>query len=130
MKTLLTTLFLIGSINLTVYSQTKLLKVHEFSIRSKATTSFKPEYPAAAKKAKAAGVVVAQIFADGDGNVSDVKVLEAPHSSIEEAVKRALFKWKIKPYTIKGEAVRVTAKLTFYYVIDKNGSRVENPKPF
>jgi protein TonB len=89
-----------------------------------------PKFPSAAKKKKISGVAVAQIFVDGSGVVTNVEMLESPHPSIAEAVKAALFKWRFGPVTVKGKPWKVRGKMTFYFVLDKKGVRVENPYPW
>ena len=105
-------------------------RVHENHLRTKAVVSFMPKFPAAARREKAGGVAVAQITVDQEGRVSNVEVLEAPHPSIREAVKEALYRWRFSRFTIKGKALTVRGKLTFYFVNEKTGARVENPRPW
>lgn len=105
-------------------------RVHENHLRTKAISSVMPKFPAAARKGKASGAAVAQITVDGEGRVVNVEVLEAPHPSINEAVKEALYKWRFAKFTVKGKPLRVRGKLTFYFVNEKKGARVENPHPW
>ncbi|HEX8847742.1 MAG TPA: energy transducer TonB [Pyrinomonadaceae bacterium] len=104
--------------------------VHENHLRTKAIASYMPKYPDVAKKEKISGVAVARITVDESGQVAKVEILEAPHPSIEEAVKEALYKWRFAKFTIKGKPLKAIGKMTFYFVNDKRGARVENPYPW
>lgn len=106
------------------------IRVHENHLRTKALSSILPKFPAKARKAKASGVAVGRITIDESGRVVAVEILESPHPAIEEEVKRALFQWRFTPFTVKGIARRTIGKLTFYFVNDKQGARVENPHPW
>jgi TonB family protein len=105
-------------------------RVHENHLRTKAVASVMPKFPEPARRLKTSGVAVAQIFVDESGQVMNVQILEAPHPSIEESVKEALYKWRFAKFTIKGKPLKVRGKMTFYFVNDKNGARVENPYPW
>jgi TonB family protein len=104
--------------------------VHENHLRTKAIASLMPKFPAVAKKEKISGVAVAKITVNGDGQVANVQILEAPHPSIEQAVKEALYKWRFAKFSIKGKPIIAIGKMTFYFVNDKRGARVENPYPW
>lgn len=101
--------------------------VHETSLRKKAVNTVVPEYPKQALKEKVSGVAVAEIVVSEEGTVINVKILESPHKSINLSMKEALKKWRFKPYTIKGIAQKVTGKITFYFVIENEKSKVESP---
>lgn len=116
-----------GGINL---SQEIRGHVHENHLRTKAIASVMPKFPNAAKKKKINGVAVAQITVDETGQVINVEVLEAPHPSIEEAVKEALYQWRFAIFSVKGKPFKAIGKMTFYFVNDKKGARVENPYPW
>jgi len=106
----------------------KLIKVSEISLRKLATKTVLPDFPEEAKKRGAKGVAVAQLEVDEKGDVAQVEVLEAPDPLIKKAVADATKQWKFKPSASSGEPVRIQGKLTFYYVIDRNEARVENPR--
>lgn len=114
-----------------ILSQEKVkARVHENHLRTKAISSFMPRFPKAAKKARSSGVAVAQIIVNEFGQVIDVQILEAPHPAIGDAVKEALYRWRFTPFSVKGQALKVRGKMTFYFVNDKRGTRVENPYPW
>ena len=77
----------------------------------------KPDYTAAAKKARVQGNVVMEAVVREDGSVGDVKVtksLDTRHGLDEEAVK-AMKKWEFKPGTKDGKPlpVAVEVEMTF-----------------
>lgn len=104
----------------------------ETSLRKVASKVVMPAYPEGSIKRGSKGVAVAQLIFDGEGNVSQVKVLEAPDALIEEAVSIAVSQWKFRASKLKdGPPIRVRGKLTFYYVINEKGEgTVENPKQY
>jgi TonB family protein len=105
-------------------------RVHENHLRTKAVASFMPKFPEAARREKVGGVAIAQVTVNHEGRVSNVEVLEAPHPSIKEAVREALYRWRFSKFAIKGKPLTVRGKLTFYFVNVKTGARVENPRPW
>lgn len=86
-----------------------------------------PIYPPEAIKSRKEGVAVARVEVNEDGSVAKVEILEAPHPAISTEVSKAVNKWTFKQNYVDGEAVRTLGKLTFYFVLNKGGPRVENP---
>jgi protein TonB len=77
-----------------------------------------PEYPAEAKQQKIEGTVMVNVVIDGDGNVSWAKAKSGPtelHAASERAASRARF----EPSTLDGEPVKVNARITYNFVLDK-----------
>ena len=105
------------------------IRIDELSLRRAATKIVMPAYPAESQQRGAQGVAVAELVFDGGGDVYRARILEAPDEPIRQAVMDAVRQWKFKPQTLKGEAVYIRGKLTFYYRIEKNGAgRVDNPR--
>lgn len=112
-------------------SQVEVISVGEDGMRKSAKTSVLPAYPDTSVKNKKSGVAVAELQYDGEGKVTNVKVLEAPDKDIDKAVETALRKWTFKPSTINGRPISVKGKLTFYFEqTDDNKGIVKNPKQF
>ncbi len=113
-------------------AQTLVVRASESSLRKIAIKTVMPIYPEESIKRGAKGVAVAELVFDTTGDVSTVEVLEAPDSSIGQAIINATKQWKFRPTNVKGGgAVSVRGKLTFYYVIDEKGEgRVENPRQY
>lgn len=115
----------------TANSQTlQFVTVHESTLRKYATKVVMPSYPENARKRGAQGVVVAQVDVNEQGDVTKVEILEAPDPSIGEVVSDSIKRWKFKTPTIKGKAVRIKGKLTFYYKLENKVGRVENPRQY
>ncbi len=107
------------------------VRVGEDGIRKSAVKKIMPAYPKESLQKKSKGVAVAEIQYDGNGDVSEVKILESPDSATGESVAKAMQQWKFKPSRMNDKAISIRGKVTFYFVIDAKGvGRVENPKQF
>jgi TonB family protein len=65
-----------------------------------------PDYPAAARPAKLAGVIVLNVVVDRDGSVVDVHALNGPEV-FASAATDALRWWRFEPYRVEGKPVVV-----------------------
>ncbi|MHC8317172.1 energy transducer TonB [Pseudomonas sp. LB3P31] len=63
----------------------------------------KPDYPKALSRAGIAGSVRVSFYANADGSVSDVKILQSDHPDLAEATKVAIAKWRFKPWVVEGD---------------------------
>lgn len=110
----------------------RVIRVGEDGIRKSASKVVMPAYPEEARKRQESGVAVIELQYNGKGDVTEVLILEAPARAIGQAVSDAAKQWKFNPSaTADGVSVSIRGKLTFYFVIDKDGqARVENPKQF
>lgn len=110
--------------------QYKVATVPEKTLRQFAKTVVMPIYPDIAQRNGVHGVAIAQLNIDEEGSVTNVEILEAPHESIGSAVVAAVKKWKFeRPIDDStGKAVRLSGKLTFYFVIENGRGVVKNPK--
>ena len=104
--------------------------VHEETLRKYAIEVVMPLYPEQARRRNAQGAAVAQVNVNEQGSVAQVEILEAPNPLISEAVTVAVGQWRFNPPTIRGKAVPIRGKLTFYFVIKGGKGQVENPKQF
>lgn len=120
----------LATTNLTTAQNSRTVRVGEDGLRKSAYKIIMPDFPEQSKKRNAHGVAVVQLEYDGNGDVTRVKALQTPDSDIERAVVAAVQRWKFRPSTIGGVPLKVRGKLTFYYVIDRRGARVNNPKLF
>lgn len=102
-------------------------QVSQATLRGLAVTTVTPEFPAEAKAAGAAGVVISRVTVGESGDVSEVKLLASPHPLIGEAVAQALGRWKFKPPRADGHPAPVTGRVTFFYSIENGEGRVRNP---
>jgi periplasmic protein TonB len=79
----------------------------------------KPDYTAAAKKARIQGNVKMEAVVREDGSVGEVKVtksLDTQHGLDEEAVK-AMKKWEFKPGTKDGKPVPVAVEVEMTFTL-------------
>lgn len=109
----------------------QVVRVGEDGIRKSAVKTILPIYPKESLKKRIKGVAVAEVQYDGNGDVSEVKILESPDAAAGEAVVKAMRQWKFKPSSLDGKPISIRGKITFYFVIDAKGKgSVENPKQF
>ena len=109
----------------------KRVATDEAGIRKSAYKTVKPSYPEASRNNKVHGVVVVQLEYDGRGDVTIVKVLEAPDEYISKAAEDAVWQWKFKRSTYRREPLIVMGKLTFYFSVDNQGRGVvSEPRKF
>lgn len=106
--------------------------VPEGVLRRLAKRSVLPDYPEASKKRGTAGRAVAQLDVDKEGRITSAFVLEAPDEEVKQAVLDAVRRWEFNSAFTGDERkpVRIRGKLTFYFVIDGQGARVQNPRKF
>lgn len=112
--------------------QEDLAVVPEGVLRRLAKKVVVPGYPEASKKRGAAGRAVAQLEVDKEGRITSAYMLEAPDEEIKQAMLDAVRRWEFNPAFTGDERrpVRLRGKLTFYFVIDGQGARVQSPKKF
>ena len=78
-----------------------------------------PIYPEAARKDKAAGLVVLHSVVTTDGAVAEVEVLEDPDSRLTAAAVAALRQWRFEPARDdSGRAVEVWYRVTFRFALE------------
>jgi TonB family protein len=106
------------------------VRVPEAVVRRLATSTVLPVYPESSKNRGTKGVAVAQVYVNEKGLLSDVEILEAPDSEIEEAVIKAVKRWKFNSVRVDGKAMAFAGKLTFYFVINDGQASVQNPRRF
>lgn len=81
-----------------------------------ATRKVPPEFPQAAKAERLSGIVYIKVVIDEDGKVTDAKILCGP-DLLAVASLDAARKWRFKPTTLSGVAVKVQGVLTFNFTL-------------
>ncbi|HKB69005.1 MAG TPA: energy transducer TonB [Pyrinomonadaceae bacterium] len=105
--------------------------VSEAMLRKLASKTVTPGYPERAKKRGTKGIAVVRVDVDEKGELSDIRIVEAPDIDIEASVTDAVRQWKFGPaQDANGAPLRIRGKLTFYFVSDHGQFRVENPRQF
>lgn len=61
------------------------------------------------------GRVVVEITIDAQGSVTDAQVIESLHSSIDEKVLEAAWKWRFRPATVDGVPIASRQDLVFRF---------------
>jgi TonB family protein len=123
-------IMLVWSVEAANYRQYRVATVPEKTLRQFARIVVTPEYPDDSRRNGSQGVVVAQLNIDEQGVVSKVEILEAPDDSIANAVSKPTKMWMFQPAIddSTGKAIKLSGKLTFYFVIDSSGAYVRDPK--
>jgi protein TonB len=86
------------------------------SLLGYATEKVAPAYPSAARSMRAAGVVKVEVVLDENGEVAEVKNATGP-SLLVAAAKDAIHKWKFRPVTRDGQAVRAEGYVNFNFTL-------------
>lgn len=84
-------------------------------LNGKAITLPKPDYPAEARDAGAAGTVVVQVTIDEAGMVIDAKAVSG-HPLLRQAATNAALQSRFSPTLLMGEPVKVTGVITYNFV--------------
>ena len=105
--------------------------VREKALRPTATKTVMPDFPAESKRHQAKGVAVAEFEVGAQGDVIKLTILQAPDDLTGKAVADAVRQWTFPPPLINNKPVRVVSKLTFYFVLEADGTgHVDNPRQF
>lgn len=76
-----------------------------------------PDYPYEMERAGVAGKVIAEFTVTADGQVQDIKVLEAQHPEFSDAVLAAMKTWRFHPLEKMGPGypspIRIVAMIDF-----------------
>jgi len=79
-----------------------------------ATEKANPVYPPTAKSMRMTGVVKVELVIDENGKVAEVQNTSGP-SMLQRAATDAVRKWKFKPFTRGGQAIRATGFVNFNF---------------
>lgn len=74
-----------------------------------------PAYPADAKSARISGKVAMSATIARDGSVHDLRVVQAPSSSMAAAALQAASNWRYKPYLLNGQATDVYTTINMIF---------------
>ena len=86
-------------------------------LNGKAAYLPKPNYPAEAKAAGAAGAVTVQVVIDEEGNVAAANAVSG-HPLLREAAVEAAHSARFSPTTLNGQPVKVSGVITYNFVTD------------
>ena len=105
--------------------QDQTIDVGEVGMRLSARKIVMLIYPEASLKIKLEGAAVSILQYDGDGNVTEAKILESPDAAAGQSVLEAVKHWKFAGSKLQDKPINV------YFVIDRNGKgQVKNPKQY
>ncbi len=78
-----------------------------------------PNYPYTAKRRHIEGWVKIQFVVNKQGRVEDIRILKSePEGTFDNAVQLAVSRWKFKPGTIGGTAVKTRVEQTIKFDLD------------
>jgi len=77
-----------------------------------------PVYPEVARRAHQGGTVILQTVIDESGRVIDVKVVKGLGFGLQQAASDAVSRWRFKPATMNGRAVKVFFNLTVQFSLN------------
>lgn len=77
-----------------------------------------PLYPEVARRAHQGGTVILQTVIDESGRVIDVEVVKGLGFGLKQAAIDAVSKWRFKPATMNGRAVKVFFNLTVQFSLN------------
>jgi protein TonB len=86
------------------------------SLLAYATKQTQPVYPAAAKTMRTTGIVKVEVTIDENGNVASVQNASGPFL-LQDAAKDAIRKWRFRPFTRDGQAVKATGFVSFNFAL-------------
>ena len=84
------------------------------SLVNYATEKSNPVYPAAARNIRMSGVVKVELVIDESGKVAEVQTASGP-AMLQRAATDAVRKWKFKPFTRDGQAIKATGFVNFNF---------------
>jgi len=84
-------------------------------LNGKAILLARPEYPAAARKNREAGMVKVQILIDELGNVVRAEAVDGP-PNLRDAAVAAAWKSRFTPTRLMGQPVKVTGRIIYNFV--------------
>jgi len=87
-------------------------------LNGKAISKPQPPYPAAAKAARAQGVVTVQVTVDETGSVTAARAVTG-HPLLQAAAAAAAKQAKFSPTLLSGQPVKVTGLLTYNFVLEQ-----------
>ncbi len=84
------------------------------SLVNYATQKSNPVYPLAAKNMRMTGVVKVELTVDESGQVAEVQTTTGP-AMLQRAATDAVKKWKFRPFTRDGQAIKATGFVSFNF---------------
>lgn len=74
-----------------------------------------PDYPEVARKARIEGVVILQAIIGPTGAIEDLRLVKSLFPALDESALAAVRRWRYRPATLNGRAVRVLLSVTVAY---------------
>lgn len=87
-------------------------------LNGKATSLPVPSYPAAARNARAAGLVTVEVVIDGSGKVISAKATSG-HSLLQQAAVQAAQQARFTPTLLSGQPVKISGVINYNFALQK-----------
>ncbi len=102
----------------------------ELGLRHFMTHTVQPAYPEEAVQAGAQGQVIAAVRFNEYGQLSMIRILQAPHPRLAQAVREAVRQWRMRRLVLADRTpVAHEGELRFNFIIEDGVGRVETPSP-
>jgi protein TonB len=112
LPTKLTTMFAICAVCL--FAQKEPKKLSKAEALNDVITRVQPEYPVVARQLKLGGEVEVEVVITEEGVTENVRIVSGNPVLTKPCVE-ALKRWKFKPFTENGKAIKAVADLTFTF---------------
>jgi protein TonB len=76
-----------------------------------------PEFPEVSRRLREQGLVILQAIIGTDGRVENLEFLRHASPALDEAATRAISRWRYRPATLNGRAVRVYLAVTVQFAL-------------
>ena len=97
-------------------SRTRKTVVEGGILNGKAVYKPEPDYPTAAKAARAQGMVVVRVLVDEKGNVVSARAISG-HRLLKQAAVTAARNTRFTPTRLSGQPVKVSGVITYNFVL-------------
>lgn len=101
-------------------------RTSELVLRNSVTVAPKPEFPSDTLKHNVSGIAVAEILVSPEGEVTKIRVVDAPDALVAKSVTAALLRWHFMLPKEAGGA-SWSGLISFYFVISNGRGLVLNP---
>jgi TonB family protein len=98
---------------------TKPIRIGGAVAQSNVITKVQPVYPAAAKEARAQGVVQIQATISKDGVPIELRVLSSPNDDLSQSALEAVRQWRYRPTLLNGAPVEIVTTVIVNYTLSQ-----------
>jgi protein TonB len=89
-----------------------------FDVRPVPVRTPPPQFPSDMQRQGISGVVAVRVIIDESGSVADASVSKSSHTEFEQAALAAVKKWKFKPASKDGVAVKASVVIPINFTVE------------